>query len=154
MTIWKITSKAKKGIFETEVYENEGKYLNYITQWRWGYVKLEVPENIDLRFECKDFDEFSKRNCVHFFKERPDFIRLELVEQNFFDGVWDDWNYRDLTDKEIEAIKFSCEKEDNVHDGLSELGWGLHDSYWSISGPLEFIRAGEPRFDEHNADDE
>ena len=157
MAMWKVTSNQQKNITEIEVFEKDGKYVEYRTQWRWGYVILQVPDKIDLNSEFGDYDSFSDEECEYYIEDTDEEIVFKVEDHSFSDGVWEEWNYRDLTADEIEAIELSCEEEGDYNDGLMELGWKLLRMDWVISKPIKFIKEGEIGFDSgegHEDDDE
>jgi hypothetical protein len=132
---YKVSTRHKKSITEIEYFRKDDKTITYSTGWRWGYVTLLVPEDVDLIAELdpENNDEVE-----------IDELGYDINDRDLDDGCWDEWDYGDLDDEAIAVIEETVEEEGDAYSALVDvLEWDQHDSILLFSGPLDIENMGE-----------
>lgn len=134
MINWKISTLEKKSIVETEYFLKDGddNGVSHETGWRWGYVIVETPDDIDLR----NLIDTQNSNGLSVYD-----MEYAVVDHSFDDGCWEDWDYDDLDSETIEAIEAAYEEDWN--EGVENLGWRHDETIVMFNGPLEIIKEDE-----------
>ena len=124
---WKIEPEWKKSITQVETWTNkEGQRIVYSLGWRWGTYTVEAPEDTTIEQFLEEYDEDEGINITEDF---------ELIDAEESDGVWDDYDFYNMTEEEEEGIREFLEEGNSIFE-LEEHGWTLIDSYTTITGPL------------------
>lgn len=129
---WKVSTRYKKSVIDVEIFRKGDKEISMETGWRWGHVVLHVPEGVDLIAEINP--EKNERLQV-------DGMEYDVYDREMDDGCWEDWNYGDLDEEEIEQIQEAWDEDS--HEGLENLGWESWDSELYFDGPLDVENLGE-----------
>jgi len=132
---YKVSTRHKKSVTEIEYFVKDSKTISYTTGWRWGYVTLLVPQDVDLVAELdpENNDEVE-----------IDGLGYDINDRDLDDGCWDEWDYGDLDDEAIAAIEEAVEEDGSAYGALVDvLEWDQHDSILIFSGPLDIENMGE-----------
>jgi len=139
MAIWKLETRYKKNIQETE-YFNKGEYcIEYETWWRWGYARFDVPDGIDFKQHLKDeYDvDLEGDNSIDIHS-----LEFDVMDHSFDDGVACDWTFPDeMDEEEQERIKELFDEE--WHEGMENDGWEATDIEVVFHGPFDLTKEEE-----------
>ena len=96
MATWKLETRYKKNIQETEYFHKDEQVIEYETWWRWGYAKFDVPDDVDFVAYLKDeLDiDLEDDNDIDIYS-----LEFDVVDHGFDDGVAANIQRADLRDK-------------------------------------------------------
>ena len=128
MATWKITPNWKKSTVEIQTWMKDDKKIIYEVGWRWGefYVTTEgdEPPEIDEDTDILNSGEF------------------EVNDWSTDDGCWDDYEYENMSEEEIEEINEFFEEGNSVFD-LEEIGWYCDETSIYITCDVDIERVEE-----------
>lgn len=107
MALWKVEPTYKKSCIERQYYNKDDKTICWEIGWRWGEFFIEVEGDETPVLEA-GVDIF---NCDY-----------ELSDWSSDDGCWEDYDYTNMTDEEIEEIQNFLDEGNSGFD-LEGLGW-------------------------------
>ena len=136
MAIWKLETRYKKNIQETEYFKKDNQWIEYETWWRWGYAKFDVPDDVDFKQYLKDEHDIDLDDDSGIDIYSLDY---ELIDHGFDDGVACDWTFpKDMDEEEQERIQELFDEE--WHEGLENDGWSQEDTEVVFHGPFDLTK--------------
>ena len=122
MARYKLSNIEKKSVVETETWSNEdGLTFTIENGWRWGEFFYEFDEEPDIDLDNEDgLDPWSIG---------------DVDDQNLDDGCWLFFYFPDDFPEELKEQVESAYEED-MYEGLENLGFNHDDTDTVITGPL------------------
>jgi hypothetical protein len=111
MALWNVEPTCKKSIVEKNYWTKGDKRICVETGWRWGEFTIETEGD-----EQPEIDEDTDLMCADF----------ELGDWSTTDGCWEDRDYDNMSEREINDIEIFL--EDNSVFDLEDDGWSCTDS--------------------------
>jgi hypothetical protein len=139
MAIWKLETRYKKNIQETEYFNKDGQVIEYETWWRWGYAKFDVPDDVDFKDYLKDVEDIDldDDNGIDIYS-----LDYDLMDHSFDDGVACSWTFPDdMDEEEQERIQELFDEE--WHEGMENDGWEATDREVVFHGPFDLTKEEE-----------
>jgi hypothetical protein len=102
MALWKITPKDKKSCVEKQVWTKGKKKIIYEIGYRWGEVTVRSDKKPKYTRGENVFD-------------------MDVEDWEFSDGCWDNYDYENMTGKEIERLEEFL--SENSMSDLADKGW-------------------------------
>lgn len=119
---WKISTNEKKSVIEHEIFVKDGVSIIHTVGWRWGWVVVSEDPQIS---NPDDNDTLIVSD-------------FSIEDQSFEDGCWDEWDFGDLSESEIEQVTAAWDED--WHEGLEKLGWEHYETEIVFRGPLEITK--------------
>jgi len=139
MATWKLETRYKKNIQETEYFYKGKDCIEYETWWRWGYAKFDVPDDVDFVAYLKDeLDiDLEDDNGIDIYS-----LEFDVMDHSFDDGVSCQWTFPDdMDEEEQERIQELFDEE--WHEGLENDGWQATDTEVVFHGPFDLTKEEE-----------
>jgi len=131
MTLWQVSTKQKKCVFEHELFQKDDWVIRRISGFRWGTILITTEDDNPPVFEQTDGPG---ADAVDMYNTDYDY-ELDSLD----DGWYEDFIFPDdMSEEERERLEQLW--EDDYYAGWEEDGWDHYDTECWFHGPLEITK--------------